>query len=388
MMPGVEIPARAQLVPALLERLRTPTADRTPLAVLDPTWPAALVRQARRDLVEAASAGRLTSDDLVVFTSGSSGVPRAVVRTLESWRASLRPLSEVTGLVPGQGHRLVWVPGPLTSSLFLYGALHAAWCGYAWTGGRARDTDVRPATAAHVVPAQLADALDAADEGLLPHLRTVVVAGAGLPGTLRRRAERAGMRVVEYYGAAELSFVGWRDTDGPFQAFPGAQVRIGDNGALWVRSPYVARHYLRPDERAPWRQTGGWHTVGDLAAPAPGGWSLLGRGDAAVTTGGHTVLVGEVESVLRQVTGVRAVAVLGTPHPRLGQVVTAVVSPERPDRADQGMLLRRLQQKARELPGPARPRRWLLADVLPLLVSGKIDRTALAARAEELDALR
>jgi acyl-CoA synthetase (AMP-forming)/AMP-acid ligase II len=280
------------------------------------------------------------------------------------------------------------VPGPLTSSLFLYGALHAAWCGYAWAGGRAYDTDVQAATAAHVVPAQLADALDAADQGLLPQLRTVVVAGAGIPAALRRRAQRGGMRVVEYYGAAELSFVGWRDTDGPFRAFPGAQVRVGDDRELWVRSPYVAGHYLHPDDDGPWRQKEGWHTVGDLAAPVSGGWFVLGRGDAAVTTGGNTVLVGEVESVLQQVPGVRFVVVLGTPHPRLGQVVTAVVTPARRGPAEGSILLRRLQQQVRGLPAPARPRRWLRADVLPLLASGKVDRAALGARVGALEGLR
>jgi acyl-coenzyme A synthetase/AMP-(fatty) acid ligase len=347
--------------------------------------------QALADLGEATESGWLTGADLTVFTSGSSGRPRAVVRTLASWRASLPPLSEVTGVRPA-GDRaadvapgLVWVPGPLTSSLFLYGALHAAWCGLPWAGGRPDGTDAQRATSAHLVPTQLAAALEAMEHGLLRDLRTVVVAGAALPPAMRATAERRGLRGIEYYGSAELSFVGWRDDAGPFRTFPGAEVRVGDDQVVWVRSPYVARSYLRRHARGPWRRQGGWHTVGDLARPDRQGWWLLGRGEAAVTTGGHTVVVAEVEAALREVRGVRDVVVLGLPHDRLGQVVAAVVVPE-VDSA--GELRARLEVKTRALPRASRPRRWLRADRLPLLASGKVDRRALSARVAELEALR
>jgi acyl-coenzyme A synthetase/AMP-(fatty) acid ligase len=245
--------------------------------------------------------------------------------------------------------------------------------------------DVQRATWAHLVPTQLADTLEAMERGLLPDLRTVVVAGAALPSSLHARAEQRGLRVIEYYGSAELSFVGWRDDTGPFRTFPGADVRVGDDQVVWVQSPYVARSYLRRHARGPWRQQGGWHTVGDLARPDRQGWWLLGRGDAAVTTGGHTIVVGEVEAVLREVRGVRDVVVLGLPHHRLGQVVAAVVVP---GAGPAGALRRRLEVEAHALPAPARPRRWLRADHLPLLGSGKVDRQALAARAAELQPLR
>jgi long-chain acyl-CoA synthetase len=390
-MVHVEVPAPDQLVAALLDRLQASTAASAPLAVLDPTWPQAMRDPALVDLAEATESGWLTGADLAVFTSGTSGRPRAVVRTLASWRASLPVLSDVTGVHPvGDSAaevdaRLVWVPGPLSSSLFLYGALHAAWCGLPWAGGRPDDTEVQRTTSAHLVPTQLADAIEAMEGGLLPNLRTVVVAGASLPTSLRTRAERRGVRVVEYYGSAELSFVGWRDDTGPFQTFPGAEVRVGDDQLVWVRSPYLARSYLRRHAHGPWRRQGGWHTVGDLARQDGDGWWLLGRGDAAVTTGGHTVVVAEVEAVLREVRGVRDVVVLGLPHDRLGQVVAAVVVPET---GSAGAVRQRLEIEARALPAAARPRRWLRADRLPLLASGKVDRQALAASAAVLQALR
>jgi long-chain acyl-CoA synthetase len=389
-MVHVEVPAPEALVAALLDRLRASSVPSGPLAVLDPAWPQEMREVALADLTAAAEAGSLTGADVAVFTSGSSGSPRAVVRTLASWRASLVPVSEVTGIRPvgdtaaGAGAGLVWVPGPLTSSLFLYGALHAAWCGVPWTGGRPDGTGAQRATSAHLVPSQLVDVLDVRERGLLPGLRTIVVAGAALPRPVRARAEGRGLRVVEYYGSAELSFVGWRDRAGPYRAFPGAEVRVADDQVVWVRSPYVGRRYLRERTNGPWQSEGGWHTVGDLAQPEGNGWWLLGRGDTAVSTGGHTVVVAEVEAVLREVPGVRDVVVLGLPHDRLGELVAAVVVP---DAGSVRGLRRRLEVAARALPAPARPRRWLRAARLPLLASGKVDRQAVAAGAAELEAL-
>jgi acyl-CoA synthetase (AMP-forming)/AMP-acid ligase II len=382
--PGVvDDPPPDELVPAVHARLTG--AVRRPLAVLDSRWPASLRRRAAADLTDAVVAGHLEADDLVLFTSGSSGSPRAVVRSVESWRASLEPLSDITAIgLPDGEPGVVWIAGPLTSSLFLYGAVHAAWCGLAWVRGRPDARAVQDVTAAHLVPTQLADALDARDRGLLTRLRTVVVAGASLAPSLRERTVAHGVRVIEYYGAAELSFCGWSDDGGALRPFPGVETHVADDSLLWVRSPYVARAYLRPESTGPWQQRDGWHSVGDLARSAPRGWHLLGRGDAAVVTGGHTVVVEEVEAALRDVHGVADVVVLGLPHERLGAVVTAVVLPtSRDDPALPG----RLQQAAHALPSPARPRRWLRADDVPRLPSGKVDRAAVREAAPTLPPL-
>ena len=76
--------------------------------------------------------------------SGSTGRPRGVVRSLASWQLSLDPLSELTGIGPGD---VVWVPGPLTSSLYLYGAFHARTVGAVVVAHPSRAV-----TAAHLVP--------------------------------------------------------------------------------------------------------------------------------------------------------------------------------------------------------------------------------------------
>ena len=360
----VELPPPDELVARIADPAR-----RRPLAVLDPSWPSNLCHQAASDLAAAHDEGRLGANDLVLFTSGSTGRPRGVVRTMASWVASLQPLSALTEIGAAD---VVWLPGPLTSSLSLYGAFHAAAVGA--TSGVLTHT----ATAAHLVPAVLADAVGSPH--LFPRLRTVVVAGEALSDTLRDRATGLGWRVVEYYGAAELSFVGVRDGTGPMRAFPGAQVELRQ-GRVWVRSPYLARGYLRAHDTGPLVRDGEWAGVGDLGRQVDDGWVVSGRGDTAIVTGGHTVVAEDVEAVLAAVEGVKAVAVIGLSHERLGQYVAAVVVADRPVRSA-------LVMAVAALPAPARPRRWLAIDRLPHTGSGKVARGEVLALAGDLPRLR
>jgi long-chain acyl-CoA synthetase len=111
--------------------------------------------------------------------------------------------------------------------------------------------------------------------------------------------------------------------------------------------------------------------VGDRADLHDGTLTVHGRGSAVISSGGRLVAAEEVETVLREVPGVDDVVVTGTPHPRLGALVTAVVEGE-PALAD----LRAAARHALE-PGK-RPRVWLRAKVLPRTASGKPARAVIA----------
>jgi acyl-CoA synthetase (AMP-forming)/AMP-acid ligase II len=352
--------------PQLFDVLSRAMLTGDPLAVLDPTWPRPFRALATGQVEDAVAAGQLGRGDLVIFSSGSTGRPRGVLRTVESWQASISSLSEITGITDQDR---VWLPGPLWSSLFLYGAFHAAAVGAQLTF---RGDAPAAATALYCVPSQLPGLLELAATGGLPLIGLAVVAGDHLSAPLRRQCEAAGWRVVEYYGAVELSFVAWRDCEGPFRAFPGVETEVRD-GILWARSSYLARGYLAagPDvPDGPLRlDPQGWATVGDLARAVPGGLEVLGRGSTAVTWGGHTVVVEEVERLLQALPGVHEVAVLGVPHRRLGQVLTAVVVGSAAD-VD-------LRAGLAGIPAPSRPLRWLHADALPRTSGGKLRRDEL-----------
>ncbi|WP_053205203.1 AMP-binding protein [Jiangella muralis] len=304
------------------------------------------------------------------FTSGSTGRPRVVVRSRSSWTGSFAATDRLTGVTAAD---TVLVPGALSWSLTAFAAAHALAAGATvrltgdWSVpsllAAAPDADV-----VHLVPHRLAAVLDARPE----RLRTAVVGGAALGTALRERAADAGVGVVAYYGATELSFVAV-DPDGTgLRPFDGVEIELRA-GEVWVRSPWLAHGYVGAAAGPLRRDADGWATVGDLAADAAGPLVLRGRGDGAILTGGATVVPEDVEAVLAAVPGVEGVVVLGLPHAGLGQVVAAVV---------QGDGVRRavLEATARARLTPAqRPRRWLAVDELPRTSSGKPARALVAA---------
>ncbi|WP_020573216.1 class I adenylate-forming enzyme family protein [Actinopolymorpha alba] len=338
--------------------------------VTDATWPADL----RTGAVEAARSAveRIPkSACLAVFTSGSTRTPRPVVRTRESWTFSFPTFSALTGIGADD---TVLIPGRLSGSLFLFGALHALTMGAAihplphWSPELA----VRAAascTAVHVVPPMLASLADR----LAPEhsrLRLAVCGGAHLDPRVEEAASKAGLAVIDYYGAAELSFVAIRRPGRPagqLRAFPGVEVDLRD-GVIWARSPYLALGLDCDPE--------GFASVGDHGVLDDNGTlTVLGRAGAAITSGGSTISPEAVESTLRQVPGVADLAVVGRPHAQLGEVVVAVVEPS----AGTDVPLTALRAAAAQLARAQRPRLWYAVNRLPRTGSGKVARARVLA---------
>ncbi|MEU0572518.1 AMP-binding protein, partial [Nonomuraea sp. NPDC005983] len=213
-------------------------------------------------------------------------------------------------------------------------------------------------------------------------LRTAVVGGAALPAGARERA--AGLRIVSYYGATELSFVA-ADPDGAgLRPFPGVDVQVraapGQRlGEVWVRSPWQAEGYLGGAPGPLRTDADGWMSVGDVAEPYRPGevLRLRGRGGGAIQTGGATVVPEDVEEVLRSVPGMSDIVVVGSPHPQLGSVVTAILevgTEGPPPRSLLEAVARAGLDKAQ------RPRRWYGVESLPRTPAGKPARGLVAAR--------
>ncbi|MGW6229601.1 class I adenylate-forming enzyme family protein, partial [Cellulosimicrobium cellulans] len=339
------------------------------------------------------------------FSSGSTGRPRAVVRTRASWAGSFDDVTRLLRLRPTD---TVLVPGPLASSLYCFAAVHTlavGACAYLTRTPAATTSALASSDVVHLVPQVLDDVLDAVAAGAPSRLRHAVVGGASLAPGARSRAAALGIDVLAYYGAVELSFVAYDPDGSGLRAFPGVDLAVrplpaASVGEVWVRSPWVSRGYLAR-ATGPLRRDGAWSTVGDLADPlpepasgaapasAPGGEAraglvLRGRGDGAILTGGSTVVPEDVEVVLRAVPGVRDVVVLGTAHRRLGAVVSAVVECD-----DRPGLRAHLERVARAALAPAqRPRRWYGTRALPRTPSGKPARGAVSEALRGTDPAR
>ncbi len=308
-------------------------------------------------LAAAAEVVEVRGPRLVAFSSGSTGLARGIIRTHASWTESH---DAVSALIDISSRDVVWLPGSLTSTLFLYGAVHAVESGARVRIGAEDHADI---TVAHTVPLQAAALLSDPPVGL----RTIVVAGDRVPDALHDRAASLGIAVIDYYGAAELSFVAYRTDTAAYRAFPGVQFRETD-GEIWVRSAYVCEGYADPLGAGPLRRDEGWCTVGDRGRVTPAGLVVEGRGDEAVNVAGHTVLVADVEGHLHRALRTDVV-VLGVDQVSVGQVLVAVTMQPIPVEARRAATA--------DLPGAARPRRWVALPEIPLTASGKVDRVAL-----------
>ena len=238
----------------------------------------------------------------------------------------------------------------------------------------------------HGTPYALRSVLERIEAGMAHRLHAALVGGARLDPGLRARAESAGIRLISYYGAAELSFVAV-DIDGrELRPFDRVETRIdrfrsaashasgpgtvAGDGVLWVRSPYFASGYLGA-VAGPFRiDDDGWGTVGDLVSgDAADLLRFRGRSDGAILTAAATVIPDDVEAALQRIDGIVDAVVFGLPNTRAGALVAAVIETGPGRRPPSARELRR--QAGELLSGTHLPRRWYWVERLPRTASGK-----------------
>jgi long-chain acyl-CoA synthetase len=107
----------------------------------------------------------------------------------------------------------------------------------------------------------------------------------------------------------------------------GQEVPQGEMGEIVVRGPNVMKgYYNRPEETAQVMQ-GGWFHTGDIAYKDENGYFfIVDRIKDLIIRGGYNVYPHEIEEVLYQHEAVFEAAVIGIPHPKLGEEIKAFVT--------------------------------------------------------------
>lgn len=107
----------------------------------------------------------------------------------------------------------------------------------------------------------------------------------------------------------------------------GNEVPRGQVGELYSRTPQVFKEYWKDPEKTKSVFRGEWFSAGDMAYQDEDGYFVLvDRKANMIITGGENVFPSEVENVLGSHPAVKYVAVIGVPHEKWGEAVKAVVT--------------------------------------------------------------
>ncbi|WP_148614340.1 AMP-binding protein [Nocardioides rubriscoriae] len=325
---------------------------------------------------------------LVLYTSGTTGLPKGVPHTGRSLAACLDGLAEAWAWTPDD----VLVHG---LPLFHLHGLVLGLLGPLRVGSPLVHT-VRPSPEAYAgatgsvyfgVPTVWHRLVGSpASAHALRRARLLVSGSAPLPVTTFTALESlTGLAPRERYGMTETGITLSARVDEPPRAgwvgrpVGSTQTRLvaadaEGMGRLEVRGPSVMSGYLgRP---TPDLDADGWFATGDLAVVDDDGWHrIVGRESTdLIKTGGYRVGAGEVEAVLLEHPAVDEVAVVGVPDDDLGQrIVAYVVGSGSPGLEDELVAL-----VGSRLSWHKRPRAVVMVDALPRNAMGKVQKKTLA----------
>ncbi len=331
---------------------------------------------------------------LLVYTSGTTGMPKGALHTPANLLANMAIAAKYTALTATD---LIATVLPLfhvgglciqTLPALYAGAqviLHPRFDAAAWLQCVAQD---RPTTSL-LVPAAMRAVVEHPQwhSTNLGSLRSVWAGSSLLPAALVSAFHARGVPVCNVYGATET---------GPFSialpavhahthvgscGWPASGVEVALHasdaagvGELLLRAPNVVQHYW-PDIPATDAQA--WFHTGDQARrAADGSYTIVGRAKDMIISGGENIYPAEIENLLLEHPSVQACAVVGLPDPQWGEVVAAAVVPESGAAWEPEALQQFLQT---QLARYKLPRQWLRCEGLPMTALGKVQRLRVQA---------
>ncbi|MEM9967951.1 MAG: malonyl-CoA synthase [Pseudomonadota bacterium] len=229
------------------------------------------------------------------------------------------------------------------------------------------------------------------------HMRLFISGSAPLLAETHRTFEaRTGHRILERYGMTETNMNTSNPCRGARRAgtvglpLPDVTLKItdaktgdtvpqGEIGMIEVSGPNVFKGYWRmPEKTAAELRSDGFFITGDLGMIDDEGYvHIVGRDKDLIISGGYNVYPKEVEMVLDAAPGVLESAVIGVPHPDLGEVPLGILVTQTDNPPDVTTLA---QDVATKLARYKCPRKLIKIDALPRNTMGKVQKNLLRDR--------
>lgn len=329
---------------------------------------------------------------LQVFTSGSSGEPQAIPKTLRQMSQEVMHLHTLWG-----HYRNALVSGTV-SHQHIYGLLFrvlwplaAGWCSDSHPCEYFEELALRhyPSPSSSEwprllisSPTHLSRVPENLDSAVSYGLSEIFSSGAPLMRDHSLHAKKyLGTGVLEIFGSSETGGIAWRQQeedaeDAKWQPVPGIDVRLAPSDSdipdcLEVRSSHL------PDEHQ-------WYRTSDrVRIDEQGRFTLLGRADRIVKAEGKRVSLDEMEKHLLQLSWVEQAHLLQLEGKRTEMAAVVVLSPEgQAALAANGKRAINVELRDKLLSyfeRPTLPRKWRYVDALPVNSQGKLQRLALQA---------
>jgi len=192
----------------------------------------------------------------------------------------------------------------------------------------------------------------------------------GLSESIGPGCVHLGVENIDHVGAIGVPGYGWevRIVDPN-----GADVKQGDVGELAVKGPGVMTCYYKDEKATKEVLKDGWLFTGDMAMQDPDGFIyLVDRKKDVIITGGENLYPVQIEDFLRAHDAIKDVAVIGLPHPRLGEIAAAIIELKPGVECSED----EINEFCKGLPRYKRPRKIIFATV-PRNATGKIEKPKL-----------
>ncbi|WP_322992705.1 class I adenylate-forming enzyme family protein [Limnohabitans sp.] len=350
---------------------------------------------------------------LLVYTSGTTGVPKGAVHTQAALLANARASAWAHDFSRAGAHNNT--PGDKVLStlpMFHVGGLciqtlpallagvevvlHPRFDPTAWLD----EMQTSRPTLSLLVPATMRAVFEHprwADTSLAC-LRGIMTGSSTVPVAYLEMLQARGVPVGQVYGTTETGPVsivlrlpdamarvgasGWPHPEAQVKLIDaqGQEVGPGETGEVCIRAANLMRGYWRADGEPNTGLQDGWFHSGDLGQRAEDGCiTIVGRSKDMIISGGENIYPAEIENQLVTLPGVADNAVVGVADARWGEVPVAVLV-RSPDAAGQTLtaeaVLQHLQSRIARF---KLPRRVVFMDSLPKSALGKVQKPALQA---------
>jgi acyl-CoA synthetase (AMP-forming)/AMP-acid ligase II len=338
----------------------------------------------------------VTDNDVsdILFTSGTTGVPKGAVATHGVVVNAYRNFCRVVGLRSDDRYLIL-------NPFFHTFGYKAGWLSCLLTGATAYPTPVNDAPtlvdlikryAITVFPGPPTVYWSMMEPGVverredLASLRLSITGSTNVPSELirRMRSELTFEHILVGFGLTEANGLGTMcrpgDSDDVVintsgRAIPGMELRIADDAEIYVRGNLMSHYLDDPEATAAAIDTDGWLHTGDIGSlDENGNLRVTDRKKDMYIVGGFNAYPAEIENVLLGHPAVAQVAVVGTPDDRMGEVGFAFVVPTRDMRAEGAELIAWCRER---MANYKVPRYVAFRDELPLTANGKVLKTTL-----------